>query len=255
MTRNKLGISTFSFMFNNGRDLIINLVKKERKKNSKMVILPVDFFHDVLCAWCYALSPRLRRLVDELKNKGIVLEVRHHCFALAPTSDDLVRMFGSKEWAKKEILSHWRAANVNSDEKCIRADLMETRTHDYPFSMPGLIACQAAAKQRGEEAHWDYFDRLQYTHLTECLDITQEEVLIYCAKEIGLDTERFVQNLHDEQTKKAVEADIALAREWGIGAVPALIIAQKWHVSGAQKTERLREIFHHVARERNEQRE
>lgn len=195
------------------------------------------------------LSPRLRRLVDELAVEGILLEVRHHAFALASTPDDLIRMFGSKERAKQEILGHWRAANAQSDEKRIRADVMETRTHDYPYSMPGLLACHAAARQGGEAAHWDYYDRVQYAHLTECLDITQDDVLISCAQEIGLDTRRFAADLHDSQTKKAVEDDLALARAWGIRAVPSLVVAEHWLISGAQKTEQLRQMFQQMAKE------
>jgi len=102
---------------------------------------------------------------------------------------------------------------------------METETHDYPYSMPGLLACHAAARQGGETAHWDYYERIQYAHLTECLDITQDELLIYCAKEVGLDTQRFAADLRDPQTKEAVEADLKLAQEWRIQAVPSLIVA------------------------------
>jgi predicted DsbA family dithiol-disulfide isomerase len=71
--------------------------------------LKVEFFHDVLCAWCYALSPRLRRLVKERP----WVEVVHRCFALAPTPEAIILMFGSKERGKREILGHWRAANAN----------------------------------------------------------------------------------------------------------------------------------------------
>jgi len=27
--------------------------------------MEIEFFHDVLCAWCYALSPRLSLLTEE----------------------------------------------------------------------------------------------------------------------------------------------------------------------------------------------
>lgn len=158
-------------------------------------------------------------------------------------------MFGSKEGAKREILSHWRAANANSDEKRIRADLMETRPHDYPHSMPGLLACQAAARQGGEAAHWDYYDRIQFAHLTECRDITQDDVLIDCAEDVGLDGQQFASDLHDQQTRAAVEADLQLARTWGIRAVPSLVVAEHWLISGAQQTDQLRETFRQIAKE------
>ncbi|MEJ2765311.1 DsbA family protein [Photobacterium sp. MCCC 1A19761] len=46
----------------------------------------VDFFHDVICGWCYVISPRLRRLATEFD-----LDVHHHAFALSPTRTDQIR--------------------------------------------------------------------------------------------------------------------------------------------------------------------
>jgi len=110
-------------------------------------------------------------------------------------------MFGSKEQGKQEILNHWRAANQNDDEHRINADVMETRTFDYPFSMPGLMACKAAEMQGGPDKHWDYFDRIQKAHLTECRNIVDPEVLIECARDIGLDVDRFREDYQSERAK------------------------------------------------------
>jgi len=152
-----------------------------------MQTIHIDFFHDVLCAWCFALSPRLRKLVQEFPT----IEVDHHCFALAPSPERLSDMFGDKEQAKQEILGHWRAANENDDEHRINTALMATRNFDYPYSMPGLIACKAAEILAGSQGHWDYFDRVQKAHLIECRNIVDHEVLVSCAKDIGLDPQRF----------------------------------------------------------------
>lgn len=158
-------------------------------------------------------------------------------------------MFGDKEKAKKEILNHWKAANDNSDEKLINYELIKTRTHDYPYSMPGLIACEAAAIMGGEEAHWDYFDRIQKAHLTECLDITKEEVQIMCAKDIGLDESNFKKLLYDDKTKELVEKDLELANAWGITGVPSLVIDERYLISGALKKESLKKQLMKIANE------
>lgn len=187
----------------------------------------------------------------ELIEEGIELDVYHHSFALAKEKVDLSKMFGDKERAKKEILSHWKAANDNSDEKLINYELMATRTHDYPYSMPGLIACEAAEIMGGEEAHWDYFDRIQKAHLTECLDITQKEVQMMCARDIGLNEKEFDKLLSDEKTKQLVEKDLELARAWGITGVPSLVIDERYLISGAQKKEYLRKQLISLANQEN----
>jgi len=94
-------------------------------------------------------------------------EVTHRSFALAPTQNSLVQMFGSKEAGKSEILKHWQAANLNDDAHRICTDEMACKPFDYPHSMPGLKACKAAELQGGQPAHWDMFDRIQKAHLTE----------------------------------------------------------------------------------------
>jgi len=161
--------------------------------------IQIEFFHDVLCAWCYALSPRVRRLVREMDD----VEIIHRSFALAPSPYSIVEIFGSKEEGKREILNHWRAANLNDDEHRINADLMASRDFDYPYSIPGLLARKAAEFQGGQSAHWDMFDRVQYAHLTECLNIADFEVLRQCAKDIGLDVPRWEKDFHSEEVKKA----------------------------------------------------
>ena len=103
--------------------------------------IQIEFFHDVLCAWCYVLSPRVKKLIEKYPNEIILI---HRAFALAPSERSLEYMFDSKEAAKQEILEHWRAANENDPEHRINAELMETRDFDYPYSMPGLLACKAA---------------------------------------------------------------------------------------------------------------
>jgi predicted DsbA family dithiol-disulfide isomerase len=207
-----------------------------------MKTLHIDFFHDVLCAWCYALSPRLRRLSNIYPD----IEVDHHCFALAPTPVHLKDMFGDKRKAKEEILDHWRAANKNDDEHRINAELMAERTHDYPYSMPGLIACKAAEILKGSAGHWDYFDRVQKAHLTECLNIVDREVLIQCARDIDLDTGRFEALLDDPQTMNAVQKDLELAQQLGINSVPTLVIDNKWQINGAYPYEELKSLIDRV---------
>ncbi|PTQ55020.1 MAG: DSBA oxidoreductase [Candidatus Carbobacillus altaicus] len=204
-------------------------------QTSEHPVLEIEFFHDVLCAWCFALSPRMRQLVSQYPEVRVI----HRAFALAPTPESLVSMFGSKEQAKREILSHWRAANENDDARRINADLMAAQPFDYPHSMPGLLACKAAERQGGQEAHWAMYDRVQKAHLTECQDITDMSVLRRCAADVGLDVEQWEEDYHVPDVREAVERDIRHARFYGITSVPTLVADQKYALSGAQPYARL----------------
>ena len=181
--------------------------------------MEIEFFHDVLCAWCYALSPRLRRLIEEFPE----IKVIHRSFPLAPEPNDIVQMFGSKEKGKRDILQHWKAANMNDDEHRINAELMEQRDFDYPYSTPALLACKAAELQGGQAMHWDYFDKVQEAHLTLCRNIADFDVLTDIARELSLDVEKFRADLRGEQVKYLLRLDIDRALELGVEATPTLV--------------------------------
>jgi len=191
--------------------------------------IKIEFFHDVLCAWCFVLSPRLHKIASKYDIKVI-----HRAFALAPSPGSIALIFGSKEKGKREILNHWRKANLLDDEHRINADLMEKREFDYPYSIPGLLACKAAEFQGGQEAHWKIFDRIQKAHLVECLNIADFQVLKQCAKEVGLDVEKFEKDYKSEKVLEALNYDLKLARKYGVYAVPTLVANSKEFLIGAQ---------------------
>ena len=197
--------------------------------------IQIEFFHDVLCAWCYAISPRVRRLAKEYP-----VQVVHRCFALAPTPEAIVEIFGSKEEGKREILDHWRMANLNDDEHRINAELMEKRDFDYPYSIPGLLACKAAEIVGGQNAHWDVFDRIQKAHLTECRNITDFEVLLSCVEDAGLDIEAWQNAFIDGKTFDMILLDLERAYEYEVTGVPTLVANGKYKLVGAQKYETIK---------------
>jgi len=175
-------------------------------------------------------SPRLRRVVARHPEVQLV----HRCFALAPTPEAIVAIFGSKERGKEEILEHWRMANRHDDQHRFRPDLMATRPFDYPYSMPGLRACKAAEFLGGQAAHWDMFDRVQHAHLVECRNIADEAVLRDCAADVGLDLVAWEEAYRSRAVGDAVLADLARARQLGVSAVPTLVAAGQYGLSGAR---------------------
>ncbi len=206
----------------------------------------IEFYHDVLCAWCYAFSPNLRKLHGEFPQFKIV----HRCFALAPEPESITDMFGSKEIAEVEILKHLEAANEMDKERRICTDEMACRSFNYPYSMPGLIACKAAELIGGNEAHWNLFDRIQKAHFTEVLDINRQDVLLNCVRDVGLNLEKFLTYFNDDETKNAVLKDIEKAEEIGVYAVPSLVIGDEI-ISGFYEYEELKKLVFNISEEFN----
>ncbi|ATJ82339.1 DsbA family protein [Halomonas beimenensis] len=184
--------------------------------------LTLEFFHDVVCGWCYNLSPRLRRLAEEFD-----LEIRHRTFVLQDGPERMVEVFGSMEQAKATILGHWAACREAS-ESPERFDIegMRAASFDYPHGLPGALGCVAAERLGGPEAHWRYFDAVQAAHLGEARNVADWGVLVEIAESIGLDVPRFRRLVTDPLTLQTVEGHRRRAHLLQVTQVPTVIVRE-----------------------------
>jgi predicted DsbA family dithiol-disulfide isomerase len=121
--------------------------------------------------------------------------------------------------------------------------------HAGPFginSRPALIAEKYAESQgKGEAFH----KAVMHAYWQEARSIDDENVLKELAQQVGLNTEHFEEVLPNPTFDAAVSADIDLAREYGLDAVPALVFANKYLVMGAQPYEVLKRVVEKVKEE------
>jgi predicted DsbA family dithiol-disulfide isomerase len=126
---------------------------------------------------------------------------------------------------------------------------MEKRDFDYPYSLPGLLACKAAEIVGGQDAHWDMLDRIQKAHLTECKNIVEFDVLLECAKDIGINIDSWYKAFIDRKTLDMIISDLEKAYQYGIQAVPTLIANSKYVLVGAQKYETIKNWIEQIIQE------
>lgn len=179
----------------------------------------IEFFHDVVCGWCYVMSPRLRQASAEL---GI--EVRHRSFVLQDSREEMIRVFGSMERAKSVILGHWEACARQDDEQRIDIAGIRAESFEYPNGLPGALACQAAHILGGDSAHWDYFDAVQHAHLNQHRNVGDRGVLLEIAATCGFDPVVFAAHMDGETARQRVQADRAEAARRGIRSIPTLVV-------------------------------
>lgn len=208
-------------------------------------MLEIEFFHDVICSFCFPMAKRMHDILSEYEN----IRLTHRSFALAWEVSDLERMFGSHAAAKAEVLHHWEAANQNDDEHRFNIAGMAAQDFPFPHSQPALIAAKAAGMLGGEDSYWLLFDLLQAALFMSNLDIADEATIFQIVRESGLDFEEWLQWFRDPQVKQAVLADLKLAQQYGLGGVPALVVNQKYMFSGAQSQQRIEDFLKKVAQE------
>lgn len=208
--------------------------------------LKIEFFHDVICSFCYPMSYRMRQLAQDMPQ----LEIIHRSFALAQDTAALSEMFGSHEQAKDEILTHWVHANKNDDLHRFNIEGMRKESFLFPTSMNGLRAAKAALLAGNELLYWDVFDALQRALFTDHKNIAEEAVIIEVVRSCEIDFDRWNHFYQSAEVHQAVLSDLELASQYGIHSVPSLVIEGKYLIQGAQSYEQLLTQLHQILDEK-----
>ena len=192
--------------------------------------MKVEFFHDVICSFCFPMSDRMHDIKEELPELDIV----HRSFALGWEPADFEAMFGSREAVKPEVLNHWRHANENDPKHRFNIEGMAQTDFNFPTSKNALLAAKAAGMVGGQDMYWEAFDKLQEGLFVRNLDIEQPDVIRSLIKETTIDFAQWDQQFQSDETFEAVQQDFKLASDYNLQGVPALIINGQYLISGAQ---------------------
>ncbi|MGM0218149.1 DsbA family oxidoreductase [Enterococcus sp. AZ126] len=198
-------------------------------------MITIEFFHDVICSFCFPMSYRMRQVQKQMPEIKII----HRSFALAKDNEDHEQMFGSRENAKNEILSHWVHANQNDDLHRFNIEGMREANFLFPTSMNGLLAAKAAGVVAGEAGYWMIFDALQTGLFVDSQNIDDLAVIEAIVKESSIDFDKWQQALIDPATLTLVEDDFRLVNAYQLTGVPALIINGKYLINGAQPMDQI----------------
>ncbi|GAC1568877.1 MAG: hypothetical protein NVS3B14_20360 [Ktedonobacteraceae bacterium] len=113
-------------------------------------------------------------------------------------------------------------------------------------SRPALIATKYAEAQGFGNA---FHKAVMCAYWQQAQSIDNPQVLKEIAAQVGLDTEHFDGALSNPTYNTEVTADVELAYEYGITAVPALVFVDKYLVVGAQPYEVLKQVVEKVLAE------
>ena len=156
----------------------------------------------------------------------------------------LTTKFGSVE-AYKGIAGRVVAA-ANEEGLIYRPDLVKRQ--------PNTIDCHRLihwADAQGMAA--DMKQRLMELYFRDGGDLTDTEVLVEAAADVGLDADDVRKRLATDEDVALVSAQAQEAADKGISGVPTYVFAQKYAVSGAQAPELLARAIRQVSAEVNAQ--
>ena len=209
--------------------------------------MKVEFFHDVICSFCFPMSHRMRKMVDKYPK----LDVIHRSFALGWEEEQFIEMFGSHEAVKPEVLSHWISANQNDELNRFNIKGMKEQDFLFPISKPALVAAKAAGIVGGQDVYWEVFDALQNGLFVESKDVADVKVIEDIIQSTSINFDAWKAAFEKEEAEQATLEDMILAKQYGLQGAPALVIEGKYLISGAQPQEIIEQTLETIAEEEN----
>lgn len=97
-----------------------------------------------------------------------------------------------------------------------------------------LKVAKAAGLLASEAAYWDVFDAIQYALFVDNRDVCDLAVIEDILREAGMNVKEWKAQFFKAETEDAVLEDLQRVRDYGFQVAPAIVINQKYLISGAQ---------------------
>ncbi|OPC30185.1 dithiol-disulfide isomerase [Elizabethkingia miricola] len=177
--------------------------------------LQLVYFTDPICSSCWGIEPQLRKLKLEY---GSILNIEYHMGGLLPDWS-----YNSGGISKpSDVAHHWDEVSLYYDMP-IDGDvwLEDPLNSSYPPS----IAFKAAEMQDKDKAV-DFLRTLRELVFLKKKNIAKWEYIAMTAEEAGLDVVKLKTDF-EGSAQKLFEADLKLARDYGVRGFPTIFIQNK----------------------------
>ena len=172
------------------------------------------YIHDPMCSWCYAFGSSLTALQKELPD---FIRIKKIAGGLAPDTT-----FPMPVELQQKIQQTWRRIEQTVPNMQFNYDFWIINTpvrSTYP-------ACRAvlAAKQQGADFEDKMIGAIQTAYYQKAKNPSLQSTLLECALEVGLDADRFADDLTSNEIEEELQNEISTARKLGVISYPSLLL-------------------------------
>lgn len=172
------------------------------------------YFHDPMCSWCWAFRPAFHALVSRLP-AGVT--IRRVVGGLAPDTDQPM-----PAELRTKLEGTWHTIQETVPGTAFNFDYWRTATprrSTYP-------ACRAViAATRLSPADEDrMIEAIQHAYYLEARNPSDVATLIDLADQIGLNRDRFAEEIASPAVEARLREEIAFARQSPIQGFPSLVL-------------------------------
>jgi predicted DsbA family dithiol-disulfide isomerase len=202
--------------------------------------LRIDIISDVMCPWCVI---GYRQLASALDEKGVDHEIHWHPFELNPN------MVPEGEDMRAHLIKKYQITPEQSDEN--RANMVArgeelafTFNFNDGFRMHNTFNTHQLLHWANEQDRKHGLKQALFTaHFTDGRNLSDTDVLVDIAAEIGLDRDEATAVLADQRFASDVRQEQEFWTKQGISGVPAVVFDQKHLVTGAQGVENYKSML------------
>ncbi len=169
------------------------------------------YVHDPMCSWCWGYRPTWEQLRSHLP-EGVTTQ--NLLGGLAPDSDQPM----SLEMQQK-LQAIWQQIHIQLGSE-FNFDFW-TKNQPRRSTYPACRAVLAASQQGREE---EMIQAIQQAYYLRALNPSDADTHQQLAQELGLDVQRFEQDLADLSLDQELQRQITLARQWPIAGFPSLVL-------------------------------
>jgi predicted DsbA family dithiol-disulfide isomerase len=208
--------------------------------------MTIDVYADIACPWCYVGRARLQQALDQRPNLDVTLQWRPFQLQpdLPPKGRDfravLEKKFGS--WDRVEQMFDRIRTMGGEEGLTFDFDAIEVAPNTADAHRLVLWAQEQNAGDAMATA-------LFRAYFSEGRNVSNRDVLVACANDVGLDPEAAHTVLDGDEYADEVRASQQQAQRQGITGVPCYVFGGKQAVMGAQPAEVLTEALDDVATE------
>lgn len=208
--------------------------------------IKIDFVSDVSCPWCVIGLKGLEQALDRIDD--VEAEVRFQPFELnpdmPPEGQRLVDYAAQKYGSTPQQLNERRAmVRERAAELGFTIALPPEEGRVYNTFDAHRLLHWAGHEGRQRELKLALFE----AYFTQCLNPSDHEVLADAAERAGLDREAAAAVLASDRYAQDVRKEEEQWRAKGINAVPAVIINDRYLISGGQPPEVFEQAIRKIA--------
>ena len=209
--------------------------------------IKVDIWSDIACPWCYIGKRKFEAGVAAF---GGDVDVEYHSYELAPDTPEEVKGTALQNFVERKGVPMEQAKEMFDRVIGVAKEVDLNYDYDALQSTNTGRAHELLHYAKAHGRQVDMKERLLRAYFVEGRHVGRVEDLADLAAEIGLDREDAHRALTSREYLRAVDADKAQAREYGIPGVPFFVIEGKYGISGAQSPEVIAEALQQAKEER-----